>query len=134
MPRKRQDVRELKEKWEAILRAEGMPSKLRYDSPYDSGTVSHDITTIEAKTRYYQLMGHKVETYEFKDAVEAVILRMHSNGSRNFEIVAALEAQGTPCSRKIITHIIRRYETLWRVRRWEPGQMYTTKSKKAPVR
>lgn len=77
----------------------------------------------DAKEAYYTAIGQKLAETIFRNSVDRFILTRHAEGKKAFEIVEELKARGTPRFRHSVRFIVRRYEMLWGLRKYDPRQL-----------
>jgi hypothetical protein len=78
-----------------------------------------NLTALEAKQRYYELMGQHADEHVFDRPIDEIVLTMWAQGARVIEICAGLKKLGlVPRHKETVMFIIRRYEHIWGVRRW----------------
>jgi hypothetical protein len=117
-----QALKKLQDTWEKRLASEGMPRNLPSGNPYRSGTVSHDVTTWNAKAEYFRQLSAKVQEAKFLTPADKIIMNLRATGCSTVGIHAALEAVGMKTHKYTIRLIVRRYENDWGIRKWTAKQ------------
>lgn len=77
----------------------------------------------EAKMNYFNLLCQSLQEDPPKDRVENLILTRRSEGHKINDICKELKAVGESRYRFTVTCIIRKYETKWNIRKWNPSQL-----------
>jgi len=84
----------------------------------------------QSKEHYFELIAEKVSLGDFNTKNDEKIMRWVSEGHKIHEIVKMLNTTGFYIDRKTVRYTIRRYETRWKIKHWQPKQM----NLKAPIR
>ncbi len=116
-----QKFKELQKEWENKLRESGFVDveddrgKLRQNASNSYRTTNH--TLINAKLRYYELLGHWNHEKDFRDHVERLVMERRANGVMIKDICKELEGMGERCHRETVRWIIQFYEKRWKIKK-----------------
>jgi hypothetical protein len=88
----------------------------------------------QLKLEYFLRVGQEAERRPFDCEFEAVVIRLHAEGSTIQEITQRVQQQGffkklnKPINRRTIRFIIRRYQMKWGIKSWTPAQLNLKKT------
>jgi hypothetical protein len=88
-----------------------------------------DSTIHEAIRDYYLRLEQAFNAEAFTNKTHKEIMWHRANGARICEIQRALRRKRVKIHRETIRHVIRRYETKWKIKKWTLRQM----NMKAPI-
>lgn len=119
-----QRFRKLQETWDKKLAATGFkdiesPQSPRFLKQAAPGYryKNSDALTREARTTYYELIGHWFHVETFQDPVHELIMSLKKDGLQHREISERLRSQGFKNSRETIRVVIRHYEHKWGIKK-----------------
>lgn len=75
------------------------------------------------KEAYYTLLAKLVNEKDFDTEIDRLIVTWHAEGDRIKVIVERLTRMGKRRCRNTVTFTIRKYETRWGMREWNPRQL-----------
>lgn len=79
---------------------------------------------IQIKEAYYHFLSQQIETAEFENDVDKLILIRHAEGRKICHIVAELEELGMGRARDTVRFRIRVYEMKWGIKQYTPKQLH----------
>lgn len=130
MHRKKQELKQLLQYWDEILKATGFQDIERTIGgervliQYSSNVYRQAEEVVrESKISYFEQVSEKVNEHQFEDSIEQTIMSLIGEGSRIKEIVDLLNKKGISIHRQTVRFIIRRYETQWGIKIWRNKQM-----------
>lgn len=82
-----------------------------------------NITARYAKEQYFHVVSALVQDTTFRNEVDRLVVVRYAEGRKACEICEELKQRGTPRFRHAIRFIVRRYETLWGLKKWTPRQL-----------
>jgi regulatory LuxR family protein len=85
--------------------------------------------TAENKAEYFSVLEHYARTYVFKSERDRQIMLMIAEGKKRKDIAKELG-----CHRGTVMFVIRRYETIWNIRRWETEDLRSKGVKNAKLK
>lgn len=115
-----QNFKELQNEWYRRLSElefndiEDDKGKLKQNAGNSYRTTNH--TIINAKLRYYELLGIWNHEKGFRDDVEKLVMERRANGVMIKDICLELESMGERCHRQTVRWIIQFYERKWKIR------------------
>jgi hypothetical protein len=95
--------------------------------PSDRGSTQS--VGVEAKRAYFELLADHVLSFEWTDRADELIMRRTSEGMRIVNVSKELKRLHLKCERKTIRYVIRKYESLWKIRKWTPAQLTYNRKK-----
>lgn len=116
-----QKFKDLQRIWEFKLKDSGFKDvedeckRLRQNSGNSYRT--KELTFIEAKQRYYELLGQWQHEMNFRDYVERLIMERRANGIRIIDISLELKELGERHHVDTIRKVIRQYEIRWQIKK-----------------
>ena len=82
-----------------------------------------NIVELQEKAAYFDLLVSYVQNEEFPNKADKLIMTKRSEGMKIKEISEELKKRGFKSHRQTIRYVIRRYETKWLIKKWQPNQM-----------
>jgi hypothetical protein len=127
---KKQELRNLEQLWDRILRASGFID-IEKKIGEDRVLIQHasnayrqaDEVVRENKALYYQKLNEKMYEHRFSSEIEKRIMQRTSEGWLIKDILAELKRRGVKIHRQTIGYTIRRHENMWGLKTWSDKEM-----------
>jgi len=117
------EFEKLKDEWYAKLKSSGFhdaEDEIKGKSYLRQSALNcyrgNNLTEIESKQRYYELLGQKFyEEQDFRDEIEEFVMEKRVSGVKSVSISRTLERIGERCHKDTVRKIIRKYEKRWQI-------------------